>query len=106
MPSRARAVAQPDVLPINGNSVEHETSEVQTGEHLVRQEQKWRVLDMMLSSYADFAYAFDREGRFLYANQPLLKLWGLALEDAVGKNFFDLAYPDELATRLMGQIQE
>jgi PAS domain S-box-containing protein len=86
--------------------VEHKASEVKTEEHSARQEQKWRVLDMMLSSFADFAYAFDREGRFLYANKPLLKLWGLTLEDAVGKNFFDLAYPDELATRLQRQIQE
>jgi PAS domain S-box-containing protein len=61
---------------------------------------------MMLSSFADFAYAFDRDGRFLYANQPLLNLWGLSLEDAVGKNFFDLNYPAELATRLQQQIQE
>src|SRR5580658_1764959 len=106
MRSRTRVVAQPDVLPINGSSVEHKASEVKTEEHSARQEQKWRVLDMMLSSFADFAYALDREGRFLYANQPLLNLWDITLEDAVGKNFFDLGYPDELATRLQRQIQE
>jgi PAS domain-containing protein/helix-turn-helix protein len=29
-----------------------------------------------------------------------------AMEEAVGKNFFDLAYPDELAARLQRQIQQ
>lgn len=39
-------------------------------------------------------------------NQALLNLWGLKLEGAVGKNFFELKYPDELATRLQQQIQQ
>jgi diguanylate cyclase (GGDEF)-like protein/PAS domain S-box-containing protein len=97
MPSRARLVAQPNIQPIKGNSAVPKAADV---------EQKWRLLDQMLSSSADFAYAFDREGRFLYVNQPLLNLWGLTLEEAVGKNFFDLKYSDELATRLQRQIQE
>jgi PAS domain S-box-containing protein len=106
MPSRAPSVGKPDVPKTNGNPTEHEVADAGKREHLLRQERKWRVLDMMLSSFADFAYALDREGRFLYANQPLLNLWDITLEDAVGKNFFDLGYPDELATRLQRQIQE
>jgi PAS domain S-box-containing protein len=106
MPLRASVVTQPDNLNINGNFAEHKVAEVETEERFPHQEQRWRVLDMMLSSFSDFAYAFDRDGRFLYANQPLLNLWGLRLEDAVGKNFFDLGYPDELAVRLQRQIQE
>jgi PAS domain S-box-containing protein len=106
MPMTAGADSQRPILSVDGNFAQHKVADVLTAEHLVRQEQKWRVLDMMLSSFADFAYAFDHDGRFLYANQPLLNLWGLRLEDAVGKNFFDLAYPDELAARLQRQIQE
>jgi PAS domain S-box-containing protein len=106
MSSRAHLVAQPDDPHVNANSAEDKVSEEVTEEHVLRQQQKWHVLDMMLSSFADFAYAFDRDGRFLYANRPLLNLWGLPLEEVVGKNFFDLAYPDELATRLQRQIQE
>jgi len=64
-----------------------------------------RVLDITLSSISDFAYIFDREGRFVFVNQALLNLWGLKLADAVGKNFFDLQYPEELAARLQRQIQ-
>jgi PAS domain S-box-containing protein len=71
-----------------------------------RLEQQSRILDITLSSISDFAYIFDRDGRFVFANQALLDLWGLKLEDAVGKNFFELKYPDELAARLQQQIQQ
>jgi PAS domain S-box-containing protein len=68
-------------------------------------DQQERVLDITLSHISDFAYIFNREGRFVFVNQSLLDLWGLKLEDAVGKNFFELKYPDELAARLQQQIQ-
>ncbi len=72
---------------------------------LFRLDQQARILDITLSSISDFAYIFNREGRFVFINRSLLDLWGLKLEDAVGKNFFDLKYPDELAARLQRQIQ-
>jgi len=65
-----------------------------------------RALEITLSAIKDFAYVFDLDGRFLYVNKPLLDLWGLRLEQAVGKNFFDLKYPDELAAKLQRQIQQ
>jgi PAS domain S-box-containing protein len=68
-------------------------------------ERQSRIFDTTLSSITDFAYTFDRAGRFIYANQALLDLWGLKLEDAVGKNFYELRYPDDLAARLQRQIQ-
>jgi two-component system, sensor histidine kinase and response regulator len=71
-----------------------------------RTERRERVLTTTLSSMTDFAYVFDREGRFLFANQPLLNLWGITLEQAVGKNFFELAYPVDMAEHLHRQIQE
>ena len=64
------------------------------------------ILTTLLSSISDFAYIFDREGRFLFANKSLLDLWGMTLEAAVGKNFFDLKYPDDLARDLQRQVQE
>src|SRR5438552_1225897 len=64
-----------------------------------------RILGTVLDSITDFAYAFDLDGRFTYINRPLLDLWGLTLEQAVGKNFFDLKYPDPLAAKLQRQIQ-
>ena len=71
-----------------------------------RLEQQYHLFDITLSSITDFAYIFDRKGRFIYVNQALLDLWGLKLEDAVGKNFYDLKYPDDLAERLQRQIQQ
>jgi PAS domain S-box-containing protein len=71
-----------------------------------RTERRERILTTTLSNLHDFAYIFDRDGRFVFANQPLLDLWGITLEAAVGKNFFDLKYPDELAGKLQRQIQQ
>ncbi len=67
---------------------------------------QWRTFDTALSHNLDFNYIFDLQGRFTYVNRALLSLWSKPLEDAVGKNFFDLEYPDELAARLQRQIQQ
>jgi PAS domain S-box-containing protein len=64
-----------------------------------------RTFDTILSTTTDFACVYDRNGRVAYANQALLDFWGLQLENAVGKNFFDLGYPQDLAARLQRQIQ-
>lgn len=69
-------------------------------------ERQSRVFDTTLSSITDFAYIFDNDGRFVYVNQALLDLWGRTLNDAIGKNFFDLQYPHELAAKLQRQIQQ
>ena len=65
-----------------------------------------RVYDRVLSSISDFAYSFDLDGRFTFANRPLLDLWGIALDVAIGKNFAELKYPDDLAATLQRQIGE
>jgi PAS domain S-box-containing protein len=72
----------------------------------LRTAQRERMLTTLLSSVPDFLYIFDREGRFVFGNQPLLDLWGIKLEEAVGKNFFELRYPQDLAERLQRQVQE
>ncbi|MGA2813834.1 MAG: PAS domain-containing protein, partial [Candidatus Acidiferrum sp.] len=65
-------------------------SELTADQLLLRLEQQSRILDITLSSISDFAYIFDRAGRFVFVNQPLLNLWGLELGEALGKNFFEL----------------
>lgn len=67
-------------------------------------EQQARVFDATLSNITDLAYSFDREARVIYANRPLLKLWGRTLEEVVGKNVYDLQYPEPLASRLHGEL--
>lgn len=65
-----------------------------------------RIFDTTLSSIVDFAYIFDKDGRFIYANQALVSLLEITVEQIAGKNFFDLNYPDDLAARLQRQIQQ
>ena len=69
-------------------------------------QQQWRTFDTVLSHTPDFIYVFDLEGRFTYVNRALLSLLQLSYEDVIGKNFFDLDYPPELAARLQRQIRE
>jgi PAS domain S-box-containing protein len=68
--------------------------------------EQWQTFDTALSHTPDFAYIFDLEGRFTYVNRALLNLWQKSLEEARGKNFFDLGYPPELADRLQRQIRQ
>ncbi len=79
----------------------------QASRNLARsREQQSRVFDTALSSIADYAYTFDREGRFTYANRPLLDLLGITLEEITGKTFHELPYPKDLADKLSEQIRE
>jgi len=71
-----------------------------------RLEQQSRIFSTALASISDFVYIFDRDGRFVYSNQPLLDLLGVTAEEIAGKNFFDLNYPEDLAARLQKQIQK
>ncbi|MDR3401293.1 MAG: ATP-binding protein [Chthoniobacter sp.] len=65
-----------------------------------------RIYETALANTVDFNYVFDLEGRFIFINRALLDLWGKTAEEALGRNFFELDYPPELAARLQRQIQE
>ena len=62
------------------------------------------LFDVTISTISDFVYAFDRDGRFVFVNRPLLDLWGLGLADAVGRTFHELDYPADLADRHQREI--
>jgi len=62
------------------------------------------LFDATLSNIPDLVYSFDGEGRVLYANDTLLKLWGKTLPEVAGKNVFDLGYPSPLAEKLHDQL--
>ena len=65
-----------------------------------------RLYETILSTTDDFAYVFDPQGRFLYANAPLLKVWAKNLDQVVGKTCHDLGYPEWHADMHMREIQE
>lgn len=87
------------------NITERKRNEVELRSLTSRIEQQSRLFYTTLTHINDFAYIFDRDGRFRYANKPLLDLLGITLEEIIGKNFYDLNYPDDLAARLQKQIQ-
>ena len=88
------------------NITTRKQAETALSEALRDLERQSRIFNTTLSSIADFAYIFDRDGRFVYSNQPLLDLLGITLETITGKNFFDLNYPEDSAARLQNQIQK
>jgi len=51
-----------------------------------------RVHETILSTTDDFAYIFDRSGRFLYANRRLLTVWAKTLDEIIGKTTLELGY--------------
>jgi PAS domain S-box-containing protein len=52
-----------------------------------------RLYETILRSTPDFVHVFDLEGRFTYANDALLQMWGRSWEDAIGKTCLELGYP-------------
>jgi PAS domain S-box-containing protein len=106
MPLKAPTASQPPPLHTNGDLAGAADADARVTDDGRFLEQRWRIFEATLSAVAAFVFTFDREGRFLYVNQPLLDLWGMKLEDALGKTFLELKYPEELAARLQGQVQE
>ncbi|MEG4959734.1 MULTISPECIES: ATP-binding protein [unclassified Microcoleus] len=74
----------------------------QTSAELERQLQKFNAFK---SSVPDFIYTFDLSGRFIDVNKPLLDLYQKSFAEVIGKNFFELDYPVDLAVKLQNQIQ-
>lgn len=68
-------------------------------------EQQRRLFDAALSWIADYVFICNLEGRLTYANRARLALWHRELDDVLGKNFFELGYPEELAARIHSQIE-
>jgi PAS domain S-box-containing protein len=48
--------------------------------------------EAILSNTPDFAYVFDLNHRFTYANEGLLRMWGKTREEAIGKTCLELGY--------------
>ncbi len=71
--------------------------------HLRRQ---WHTFDTALSHTPDWIYILDLAGRFTYVNRALLSLLQKPLPQAIGKSFYELEYPHDLASKLQCQIQQ
>jgi PAS domain S-box-containing protein len=71
-----------------------------------RTSRRERILTTTLSFLSDFASIYDRTGRFLFVNQPLLDLWGITLEEAVGKSRHDLGHSHDSVEQLQRSVEE
>ena len=89
-----------------GLAIERRRAEETRHELTERYAEQSQFFSRLFSSITDFTYSLDLKGRFTFANKAMLDLWGLSLQQAVGKNFIELEYPDELARELQGNVQK
>ncbi|MDZ8086003.1 MAG: PAS domain S-box protein [Nostoc sp. DedQUE12b] len=87
-------------------AVERARAEAISRESRTELERQLRKFDAIAAAIPDFIYTFDLAGRFTYVSPALLNLWQKTSDEALGKNFFELDYPTDLATRLQQQIQQ
>lgn len=70
-----------------GNPAEFEKS-------IARFERKDRLYEAILSSTPDLAYIFDLNYRFIFANDALLKMWGVSENEYLGKGLREIGYEE------------
>ncbi|MDZ8096952.1 MULTISPECIES: YlcI/YnfO family protein [unclassified Nostoc] len=87
-------------------AVERARAEAALRDSRTELERQLRKFDALVAAIPDFIYTFDLAGRFTYVSPALLNLWQKTSDEALGKNFFELDYPTDLATRLQQQIQQ
>ncbi|MEG4501435.1 PAS domain S-box protein [Microcoleus sp. F10-C6] len=87
-------------------AVERARAEAVSRESRTELERQLRKFDAIVAAIPDFIYTFDLAGRFTYVSPALLNLWQKTSDEALGKNFFELDYPTDLATRHQQQIQQ
>ncbi|MBC8087891.1 MAG: PAS domain S-box protein [Phycisphaerae bacterium] len=51
-----------------------------------------RLYETVLATTPDFIYVFSLDGRVLYANDSLIRMWGLGREGTIGKTFMEIGY--------------
>ncbi|MEO6018591.1 MAG: ATP-binding protein [Polaromonas sp.] len=77
------AISMPDGMT-------RERIEAERNQLIGESERQRRIYETALNSTPDFVYVFDLEHRALYANDALLKTWGVT--DVRGKKWMDLGY--------------
>ncbi|HVK57486.1 MAG TPA: PAS domain S-box protein [Candidatus Kapabacteria bacterium] len=69
-------------------------------------EQQARLFEAITSTTPDFVFVYDLQGRFVYVNRRLLEVWGMELENVVGKTCLELGYEQWLHDKHMDEIAE
>jgi len=55
-------------------------------------EERKRLYETITQNTPDLIYVFDLNYRFTYANEALLKMWGLSWDNAIGKSMLEIGY--------------
>jgi len=64
------------------------------------------ILELAFSHVTELACVFDLEGRFIYANAALLKMWQTTLGAIAGRKFAELGHAGGFADEFQRQVQE
>ena len=95
--------------PATTDSTERKEAETQMTRVPAESEQERRLYETIISSTPDLVYAFDLDYRFIFANDALLEMWGLALEESIGKTLREIGYEPwhaEMHEREINQVVE
>ncbi|MGE3857284.1 MAG: PAS domain-containing protein [Dehalococcoidia bacterium] len=65
-----------------------------------------QLYEAILGNTPDLAYVFNRDHRFIYANEGLLRMWGKTLDEAIGRNCLELGYEPWHAAMHDREIEE
>ena len=90
-----RLSAEGDVIEWFGTArdvSERKLAEQEIARLTAESERQRRLYEAIVSSTPDLVYVFDRDHRFVFANEALLKMWGKTREEALGKNCLELGY--------------
>lgn len=90
------------VEPVAGGAV-FSMVDVNGSETVTGEDNLARFYTTALDSLDDYVYAFDRNGRFVYVNQAMRRLYGIDI-DPIGKQLSELEYPEKLSVRLNAHI--
>lgn len=95
--ARARVVTDDAGRPIQMVGANRDATaerEVEATLRAARDEsERWRQLyETVTATTPDLMYIFDRNYRFVYANDALLQMWGQTWDEAIGKGLLDLGY--------------
>ena len=88
-------------------TAQRQASEVLTRATVATDRQR-RLYEAILSGTPDFIYVFSLDYRVLYANDALLIMWGVSLENTIGKTFLELGYEQwhaEMHCREIDQVR-
>lgn len=69
-------------------------------------EKERRTYETLLSAAADMHYVVDTDGRFTYANEPLLKLWGKQKHEVIGRSLADMGRDSETSASFAADIAQ